>query len=545
MPIPRLTFSSRWTYLYAVAALLVLLNAPHILRELQDISRSANPLRAGILLPLIFSWAWIQTAAMLLPAVLHRAVLRAWSVFLVNVTVVATYFTYRMRLPIERDVLQAIAATDRTEFSEILDPVLIGLMIVVAIPVSILLLRAQIGPAFFVPWRIRTRTTALTAMSLALIAALVTSHFVFRVQPVGQAKLHAQKFLAPFNVGLASVRLTGLLWRSRSIKIHDISGRFSYPPPISQKPASEVVIVVVGESARSRNLQVLGYDRETTPRLAAERDLVAIPDVTACWTMTAYSVPCLLSRIRARNFSLPLAETSLIGVLRGMNFETHWLSTQNSSRSPSTYRICQEANRCVLGLLDEAGHDWDGVLIPMVRETLSKTKAPRVLIVLHTRGSHYIYSQRYPKAFAHFKPECLSLPYSCGRDDLVNSYDNTIRYTDHVLSELIDLIRDRSGALFYTSDHGQSLGERMVFGHGLPVTIAPRDQLHVPMLMWMSPTFAAARKLEPERIREAAAAAKPISHDHFFHTVLGCIGVRSQLIEPTLDLCGRSRNGIE
>lgn len=137
---------------------------------------------------------------------------------------------------------------------------------------------------------------------------------------------------------------------------------------------------------------------------------------------------------------------------------------------------------------------------------------------------------------AHFKPECIGPPYSCSAGDRVNSYDNSIVYTDHVLAGVIALLRKQKAIMFFTPDHGESLGEYSIFGHGWPTTLAPKAQMEVPMVVWASRSF---RKLHPGQIARltAAATGRPITHDNVFHTVLGCLGVESDLKRRDLDLC--------
>ncbi len=119
---------------------------------------------------------------------------------------------------------------------------------------------------------------------------------------------------------------------------------------------------------------------------------------------------------------------------------------------------------------------------------------------------------------------------------MINSYDNSILYTDHVLAEIIELLRDRKAVLFYTPDHGESLGEKLFFGHGTPLLVAPREQMQVPIIVWMSERFQKDRGIRIADLRPRAGAPA-LTHDHFFHSVLGCLGISSPLLEPGLDVC--------
>jgi len=160
-------------------------------------------------------------------------------------------------------------------------------------------------------------------------------------------------------------------------------------------------------------------------------------------------------------------------------------------------------------------------------------------------GSHGpAYFRRYPPAFAYFKPACENDDLQkCTRDEIVNAYDNSLRYTDHVLATLIATLQrheaDVDSAVIYVSDHGESLGERNLYLHGLPWFIAPKEQRQVPMVMWMSRGFARATAVDAACLRRRAA--EPASHDHLFHTVLGLFDVKTALYERAWDLADGCR----
>jgi lipid A ethanolaminephosphotransferase len=161
-----------------------------------------------------------------------------------------------------------------------------------------------------------------------------------------------------------------------------------------------------------------------------------------------------------------------------------------------------------------------------------------LLIVLHQQGSHGpSYYKRTPRAFKPFLPECdRDNVQDCERQTIINAYDNTIVYTDHVLARLIDLLETQAypTAMLYVSDHGESLGEYNIYLHGLPHAIAPNQQTHIPMIFWASPDFFKAKKIDPVLL--AASRANPYSHENLFHSLLGLLEVQTALYQPSLDL---------
>src|SRR5439155_4441789 len=166
----------------------------------------------------------------------------------------------------------------------------------------------------------------------------------------------------------------------------------------------------------------------------------------------------------------------------------------------------------------------------------AERRARGVVLVLHQMGSHGpAYFKRSPANRKPFQPECTTnVLQQCAHDALINAYDNSIAYTDHVLAQSIDWLAQRrgdyDGALLYVSDHGESLGENNLYLHGLPYALAPREQTHVPMLLWLAP--GAARSLQPACLQAQRSAAW--SHDNLFHSVLGLIGVTASEYQPAL-----------
>jgi lipid A ethanolaminephosphotransferase len=181
------------------------------------------------------------------------------------------------------------------------------------------------------------------------------------------------------------------------------------------------------------------------------------------------------------------------------------------------------------------GECFDEVLLVGLDDLLAQLRTD-TLIVLHQRGSHGpAYHRRYPAAFRRFVPTCETNDLrECSREAILNTYDNTILYTDHVLGETIRLLRRHADrldiALVYVSDHGESLGENSLYLHSLPYWIAPDEQTHIPFLVWFMDDMA----LDSACI--AGRRDQPFSHDYLFHTILGLMDVETQVYDPALDL---------
>lgn len=297
-------------------------------------------------------------------------------------------------------------------------------------------------------------------------------------------------------------------------------------------------ILVIGESARYDHFGINGYERETTPALRELKDLSSFR-ARSCASITYLSVPCMLSRHAEEEIDRTRLETGFLSVLTSLGFNTSWIGTQSLNRYYQNKLVgsfYDEVNFVIIpgGSALYLPNDHDGVMLPYIRQMVSGSG--KNFIVVHTSGSHWNYSLRYEREFEKFSPICgrvvKSDPSSCGSQELVNIYDNSILYTDFFLTSLIELVKDKNAFLIYASDHGESLGEDGRFGHSDP--IAP-EQREIPFMVWVSEDF---KKNYPNHSAAIKThQQKDISHDYIFHSVLDCMGINSEIINKDLSLC--------
>lgn len=304
-------------------------------------------------------------------------------------------------------------------------------------------------------------------------------------------------------------------------------------------------VLVVGETARAADFGLTGYGRETTPELA--KLPVAAFAATSCGTSTAESVPCIFAPFGRTAFTVARARASenLLDVLVRAGFRVRWLDNNAGckgvcDRVPTENLASAADPRYCTG-----GECLDGILVRRLEEIAAEASADTV-VVLHQMGSHGpAYFRRYPGEFRKFEPTCDTVQIqTCARAAIVNTYDNSILYTDHVLATAIRTL-ERAGdrfetALLYTSDHGESLGERGTYLHGLPYAIAPDVQTHVPLVAWVSPELGASTALDLACLRSAPPAE--LSHDNVFHIVLGLLGVTTDVYLAARDPFARCRS---
>ncbi|MFW3898115.1 phosphoethanolamine transferase [Pseudomonas bharatica] len=307
----------------------------------------------------------------------------------------------------------------------------------------------------------------------------------------------------------------------------------------------KVVVLVVGETARAASFSLNGYERQTNPALAA-REVVSFSEVSACGTATAISVPCMFQDLGRREYRSIHAKSreNLLDVLQRAGVAVLWRDNNSGCKGACDRVPSEEVDKLHIPGICTTDGCFDEALLHGLAERIDSS-SDDTLIVLHMLGSHGpAYYKRYPQAFRRFTPTCDSSQLDkCDNAAIVNAYDNSILYTDHVLGQLLDLLKARAQrfdtAMLYVSDHGESLGEKGVYLHGLPYAMAPSEQIRVPMVAWLSEGFARSGGASMECLRGRRDSA--LSHDNLFHSMLGLMGVSTSVYREELDLfrpCG-------
>ncbi|WNJ97764.1 phosphoethanolamine--lipid A transferase [Vibrio ruber] len=306
-----------------------------------------------------------------------------------------------------------------------------------------------------------------------------------------------------------------------------------------QKPS--LVVFILGETARTYNYHANGYPRPTTP-FTDTLPVISYRHVASCGTATAVSVPCMFSRLDRKNYNEQRAyhQDNLLDVLKRAGIDIFWKENDGASKGIPKHVKYQELKRNSQDPLCSLAGCKDMALLNNFEQDVNALQGNR-LVVLHLIGSHGpAYFQRYPQQFAYFQPDCQRDDIeNCTHEQLVNTYDNTIRYTDYVVAQTITRLKQLSEqyntALIYLSDHGESLGENGIYLHGLPYSIAPQEQKHVPLMVWLSDGYRAAQHIDQSCLKQQAQTAQ-VSQDNLFDSLLGALNVSTQLYRPTQDI---------
>jgi lipid A ethanolaminephosphotransferase len=466
-----------------------------------------------------------------------RYVFKPVAAVLLLVTAAAGYFVNGYGVVIDAHMVRNIFQTDRAEAADLLTAGLVFyLLIFGAIPAALL----WIWPIQYRPFWKEVRFKAIAGLGASTIVAATAVPFIQDITSVFREHRILLPMFAPLNYLSAYthyLRSQSKLTAARVAPFGEDARKVS-----SDHHRKSLTIIVIGETARAANFSLNGYGRPTNPLLGTVSELVNFSHAYSCGTDTAQSVPCMFSGLErtAYSYERAIQQEGLLDILQRAGYAVLWRENQSGckevcKRIPTEFVTTMEYRKFY-----EIGSSLDENLLTGLREKIDQFKGDAV-VVLHMMGSHGpAYYQRYPGEFEKFQPPCKESQFSrCTLREIVNSYDNSILYTDSILFRLVDLLRteDRAGvatAMIYVSDHGESLGETGLYLHGLPYVLAPDVQKHVPMMFWLSPKFQADTRIDVACLQGHRDEA--VSHDNFFHSVLGLLDVRTKVYRKELDL---------
>jgi lipid A ethanolaminephosphotransferase len=486
--------------------------------------------------------------AAILGVLLNRWTLKPLGTVLLIGTALAAFYMQRYSVVLDPSMLRNVLRTDLHEAGELLSwPMLLHVMLYAGLP-TLLLWRVQIVQRPLARALLRRLAFIFIAVVLGVVSVLAA------FQPLAslmrnQKELRYQLTPANYLYSLASVVAGDVRGATRP---REPIGLDAKPGPSwAQAQRPRLIVLVVGETARAANWGLSGYQRQTTPELA-KLPVINFAQVTSCGTNTEVSVPCMFAPVGRRDYDEARikGQEGLLHVLARAGAQVRWVDNQSGCKG-----VCDGLPTDAVATLNPPGLCSDGrcldeALLPSVDSAIQRaaaTQRPGVeVLVLHQLGNHGpAYFRRYPPAFARFTPACRDDDLQrCSLEEIRNAYDNALLYTDHLLASVVARLQAASErvdtAMYYVSDHGESLGENRLFLHGMPYAIAPDVQKRVPMVMWFSESFSKRANLDTGCVRERAQK-DAFSHDHLFHTLLGLADVQTSLYEPTLDALANCR----
>lgn len=477
----------------------------------------------------IFSLSILLTALLILLMAIMSIVIpvRILAVTFLVITAISGYFSDKFGIVIDADMIRNTLETNTAEAVDLISGTLLIRLLLLAVIPAILL--------FYIPYRVETwrqkllRPIILSLSALALIAASILlngDQFASFFREHKSIRHYANPSYTIYSFGKF---ITSIAKSPESNEMIPLEATLTKEGSEHEEEHYELTIMVVGETARADHFSHNGYQRETNAFTKKYESLISYDNIASCGTSTAISVPCMFSYHGRQGFDvnqgrkteniLDLLQKAGVNILwRDNNSDSKGMATRveyQDFRSPDTNLQCDEECRDV-GMLDG------------LQEYINSQQGD-ILIVLHQMGSHGpAYYKRYPKSFEYFSPTCQTSELSqCTPEEIINTYDNTIRYTDYFLSQVIEFLKKNTPqyetAMLYISDHGESLGEGGLYLHGMPYSFAPESQTHVPLLLW------AGESSDIDVSTTGLLAEKPNSHDIIFKTLLDIYEIETNL----------------
>jgi lipid A ethanolaminephosphotransferase len=490
-----------------------------------------------------FGGAVVLLFAAALVLVAYPYLLKAIAVLAFALAAPAAYFTDTFGTIINSSMIENAATTTVTEARYLVTFDLVWHLVLYALVPICLVLWVRISPVPF--FRRLVQNVAVAALFLILSAGLIYSELGVIIISLRQDRVIVET-LNPTGPVSSAIKYAARAAADAKAEMAPLGLDAKRGAWISASRKPVVLVVVAGETARAANFSLNGYERETNPELS-KLDIVNYPNVSSCGTDTAESLPCMFSNLDREDYSKSKAwaSESLMNVATHAGIEAVWWDNNTGDKgiargiSYESLTHAKEPEHC------KDNECRDSVFLSRL-EKLVSAASKDTLVVLHQIGSHGpAYYMRYPDDLRRFVPDCRTPQItSCSHEEVVNAYDNSILATDRFLADVISILKKHQasvdGAIYYASDHGESLGENGLFLHGTPYSMAPEVQTHVPMIAWFSETYRSRSGLDRDCLLKRTAEA--YSHDNFFHSILGLLDIQTSVYNPGLDMFKDCRN---
>ena len=509
------------------------------LARLPDLN-AAQAFTISIALSLVIALA---TAALLSLLAWRGTLKPAITLFLVSAAL-GSYFMVAYGVVIDQTMMVNTMQTNVSETRDLLNWRLLATVLVLA------------GLPLYFLWRqnVKRKTAArqvlanaLTLLGACALLALVVMLFFQSIASVMRNHPQVRYLINPLNSFYALGSVAAQPFQRNESVVLPLGEDAKLGASYAAQSKPPLLLLVLGETARSGNFAINGYQRPTTPELALE-NIASQRNAWSCGTSTAASLPCMFSHFgRADYDGRPANYEGLLDVLQRAGLAVLWIDNQSGCKGACDRIPNVDTSQLKVPELCDGGECLDEVMLQGLDQRIAALSAERrakgVVLVMHQMGGHGpAYYKRSPPAFKKFLPECTSNSLqSCERDGLINAYDNSIVYTDHLLASAIGWLKGQEArsapAMLYLADHGESLGENNLYLHGMPYSVAPDVQKRVPWITWLSPEFEQRSKITTNCLKQRLDA--PISHDNYFHSVLGLMNVQTTVYKPELDIYAR------
>lgn len=479
-----------------------------------------------------------------------KYIFKPWLIFLLIGAALSSYYMQTYNILINREMIQNVIETDYQEAAGLFSwKMVLQIILFGSMPgIIVTQLRIEYHSAI----RELAHKLAISFISL-LSVGLIALLFYQDYASLFRNNRHLRDQILPLNYVYAGYSYASTALTLPAGKIKSIGTDAQLNSAWVQSTKKVVSIIVVGETARAANFSLNGYTRETNPELK-KQDIVYFSNFHSCGTATATSVPCMFSNFGRNNYDGIKAKgtENLLDVIQHAGLSVLWRDNNSGCKGVCDRVNYDDVSHLTTATLCKAEECFDPILLDQLKEKIdlyTTGDKKGIVIVLHQHGSHGpAYFERTPVDFQRYKPLChTNQLQECTQPEIINAYDNTIAYTDYTISRIIDFLKahenDYDSSLIYLSDHGESLGENNLYLHGLPYSIAPSEQTHIPALFWMSEDFSKRFNINKQCLHKHAS--DEYSHDFLFHSVLGLLNINTAAYNPELDLFNSCRTNIQ
>lgn len=438
---------------------------------------------------------------------LLRAIGKWILILFFNMNAIALYFINTYSVIIDRSMIGNVLNTNFEESSSFFSFTLILYLIFLGIIPSILLFKVRYVRPTIKKFLVHTSLTLVFLLSLAYANATNWLWIDKNSKTLGA-------IVMPWSYVVNTCRFYHKKYKENEKQI-------LLPDATIKNDEKSIAVIVIGESARSQNFSLYGYEKNTNP-LLSKIENVRHFQAESCATYTTAGVKCILEHENTSKLYeiLPnyLYRNNVEVIWRTTNWGEPKVNIKNFLSRTELRKQCK-GTEC----------EYDGVLLNNLKEQILASDKNKILIVLHTSTSHGpTYYKKYPERFSTFTPECKNVELAlCTQEELINSYDNTIVYTDYLLASLIEelkQLKEYKSSMMFVSDHGESLGENNLYMHGLPKSIAPEEQFDIPFIVWTSENSVGIKD------------KKVLEQHHVFHSVLDFLDIDSPVYDEDMSI---------
>jgi len=456
-----------------------------------------------------------------------------WMVFLLSPFLLfELYNVYTFKAPSSEEAVASVFFTNYGEASELLDGGILSIILSIVVFIAIFALTFLIKRNYRLTKKIRLR---ILAFSLLVFAGLYIRNYMMASklndnfsETIGLAnyslRIQLNK-IYPVDVVLKTKgAYSGLQKRKDYIQnVEDFTFEAVKKDTLKTQ---EIYVLVIGETARKHNFGVYGYGRNTTPNLDTISNIFRFDNVNSNANLTSLSIPFMLTRATPENPTVKFTEPAVITPFKEAGFKTYWLTNVPSGIGSVFGFYSGLADIYVNTSVSLDALNYDERLVPQLETVLKDTSAKKKFIVIHTLGSHFRYNYRYPIQFEKFTPNLakgLSIENStdiANKDKIINSYDNSILYTDYVLSKFVAQLKEQNAIsyLYYISDHGENLydddSDKLMHAYINPT----KYEIEIPLFIWNSKPY---QVQYPDKITSLLShTTKRIQTINTFHTLL-------------------------